>query len=235
MARWRAGGAYDSAVPTPSLRATSWMGWLFAIGSACFAVGVPISLNTRWEPTVAAGVFFVGSIFFTSAASIQMHLGWRAGVGAEQLTTGQALRSSHPAWISSWVQWIGTLAFNVTTFWGVVEAIGTQSVSNQVIWRPDAVGSVLFLVSSAIALMPDVRRHRLGHARDRSWTISALNMVGSFFFGISAIGAFVLPSTNELLNSAWSNGGTFLGALCFLVGALLVLPRRHASVAAPLS
>ena len=194
-----------------------------------------MSQNTRWEPTVAAGVFFVGSIFFTSAASIQMHLGWRAGDGAEHLTTGQALRSSHPAWVSSWVQWIGTLAFNVTTFWGVVEAIGTQSVSNQVIWRPDAVGSVLFLVSSAIALMPDVRRHRLGHARDRSWTISALNMVGSIFFGISAIGAFVLPSTNELLNSAWSNGGTFLGALCFLVGALLVLPRRGASVAAPLS
>jgi len=209
------------------MRTTSWMGWLFAIGSACFALGVPISQNTRWEPTVAAGIFFVGSIFFTSAASIQMRLGWRAGAEAEQLSTGRALRSSNPAWVSSWVQWIGTLAFNVTTFWGVVEAIGTQSVSNQVIWRPDAVGSVLFLFSSAIALMPEVRRHRLGHARDRSWTISALNMVGSISFGISAVGAFVVPSTNELLNSAWSNGGTFLGALCFLVGALLVLPRRQ--------
>jgi len=218
------------AVPTPSLRATRWMGWLFAIGSACFAVGVPMSLNTSLAPTAAATVFFVGSIFFTSAASIQMRMGWRAGEGNERLTTTQALRNTHPAWTAAWVQWIGTVAFNVTTFWGVVEASGTESVSNQVIWRPDAVGSVLFLVSSAIALMPDVRRHRHGHARDRSWTISALNMIGSIFFGLSAVGAYVVPSTNELLNSAWSNGGTFLGAICFLAGAVLVLPRPHASV-----
>ena len=92
----------------------------------------------------------------------------------------------------------------------LIEASGTAAVSNQVIWRPDAVGSVLFLVSSAIALMPDVRRHRHGHARDRSWSISTLNMVGSIFFGISAVGAYVVPATDDLLNARWSNGGTFL-------------------------
>jgi divalent metal cation (Fe/Co/Zn/Cd) transporter len=114
----------------------------------------------------------------------------------------------------------------------LVEASGTQSVANQVIWRPDAVGSILFLVSSAIALMPDVRRHRHGHARDRSWAISSLNMLGSIFFGISAVGAYVVPSTSELLNSAWSNGGTFLGAICFLIGSLLLLPRKAEVTAA---
>ena len=214
-------------MPTPSLQATRWMGWLFAIGSACFALGVPMSLATSLSPTVAAATFFVGSIFFTSASSIQLKCAWRAGDGGASLTRSQALLSRQPAWTSAWIQWIGTLAFNVTTFWGLVEASGTQSVSNQVIWRPDAVGSILFLVSSAIAFMPDVRRHRHGHARDRSWAISALNMLGSIFFGISAIGAYVVPSTNELLNSEWSNGGTFLGAICFLIGAVLVLPRKH--------
>jgi hypothetical protein len=204
------------------------MGWLFAIGSACFAVGVPLSLATSLSPTVAAATYFAGSIFFTSAASIQMKQGWRAGDDLS-LTTRQALLSRHPAWTSAWIQWIGTLAFNVTTFWGLVEASGTQSVSNQVIWRPDAVGSILFLVPSALALLPDVRRHRHGHARDRSWAISAVNMLGSIFFGLSAIGAYVVPDTNELLNSRWSNGGTLLGAVCFLIGALLVLPRSRDS------
>ena len=207
------------------------MGWLFGIGSACFALGVPMSLATSLEPTASAATYFVGSIFFTSAATIQMKLGWRAGAGGEELTTSEALLSRHPAWTSAWIQWIGTLAFNATTFWGLVEATGTQSVANQVIWRPDAVGSVLFLVSSAIALRPDVRRHRHGHARDRSWAISAVNMLGSIFFGFSAVGAYVLPSTNEVLNSAWSNGGTFLGAVCFLIGAVLVVPRRSPSKA----
>ncbi len=202
------------------------MGWLFVIGSACFAVGVVFSLSTSWSPVVGALTFFVGSIFFTSASSIQMRLAWRSGPEGPTASTTAALLSRAPAWTSSWIQWIGTIFFNVTTLAALVDLSGRQAVENQVIWRPDAVGSILFLVSSAIALMPDVRRHRHGHARDRSWTISTFNMVGSIFFGISAVGAYVVPSTNELLNARWSNGGTLLGALCFLVGAWLVIPRR---------
>ena len=205
------------------------MGWLFVIGSACFAVGVAVSLNTSWSPVVGATTFFVGSIFFTSASSIQMRLAWRSGPEGPTVSTTAALLSRAPAWTSSWIQWIGTIFFNVTTLAALIEVSGTAAVSNQVIWRPDAVGSILFLASSAIALMPDVRRHRHGHARDRSWAISTLNMVGSVFFGVSAIGAYVVPATNELLNARWSNGGTFVGALCFLVGAWLVIPRRRMS------
>jgi hypothetical protein len=215
-------------VTSPSLRATTWMGWLFVIGSACFTVGVPMGLNTSWAPTVSAATFFIGALFFTTASSVQLKLAWRSGRDGESLSTTQALLSRAPAWTSSWIQWIGTLFFIVTTAAALIEAAGDQAVSNQVIWRPDAVGSALFLVSSAIALMPDVRRHRHGHTRDRSWTISALNMVGSIFFGFSAIGAYVVPATNELLNAQWANGGTFVGAVCFLIGSWLVIPRREA-------
>jgi hypothetical protein len=217
-----------AAVPQPSFRATAWMGWLFVIGSACFAFGVVFSLNTSWSPVVGAATFFVGSIFFTSASSIQMRLAWRSGPEGATASAVAALLSRAPSWTSSWIQWIGTIFFNVTTLAALVEVSGTSAVSNQVIWRPDAIGSILFLVSSAIALMPDVRRHRHGYARNRSWTISALNMLGSIFFGISAVGAYVVPDTDELLNAQWSNGGTFLGALCFLVGAWLVIPRGSA-------
>lgn len=212
------------------------MGWLFVVGSACFAVGVPMALNTGWSPMVGAVTFFVGSIFFTAASSIQMRLAWRVGDADPSLTRTAALLSRHPAWTSSWIQWFGTIFFNVTTFAGLVAVSGERAVSNQVIWRPDAIGSILFLISSAIALGPDVRLHRHGHARDRSWAIGALNMVGSIFFGISAVGAYVVPSTDQLLNSVWSNGGTLLGALCFLIGAWLVIPRRslgHAVGASP--
>jgi len=41
------------------------------------------------------------------------------------------------------------------------------------------------------------------------------------FFGVSAVGAFVIPDTGSLVNAVWANLGTFLGALCFLVAALL--------------
>ena len=47
-----------------------------------------------------------------------------------------------------------------------------------------------------------------------------LNMVGSVFFGISAITSFILPDTGEVLNADATNATTFLGAVCFLAGGL---------------
>jgi hypothetical protein len=45
----------------------------------------------------------------------------------------------------------------------------------------------------------------------------------------SAIASFVLPSTDTLLDLPLANAGTFLGAVCFLVGAALMLPAWRAS------
>jgi len=208
-------------VPARSLRPITWMGWLFVVGSACFAAGVPLSQAQSLAPTVAAAIFFIGSIFFTSASSVQMRLAWVA------MRPRALLNLRDYDWSSAAVQWVGTLFFNVTTLAALIQVAGTKPVSDQVVWRPDAVGSVLFLVSSAVALTPESRKARHEHVRGRSWAIAALNMVGSVFFGISAVGAYVVPDTDEVLNSAWANGGTFLGAVCFLVGALLVIPIRQ--------
>ena len=208
-------------MPARSLRPITWMGWLFVVGSACFAVGVPVSQAQSLAPTVAAAVFFIGSIFFTSASSVQMLLAWVA------MRPRALLNLRDYDWSSAAAQWVGTLFFNVTTLAALIQVAGTKPVSDQVVWRPDAVGSVLFLVSSAVALTPESRKARHEHVRGRSWAIAALNMVGSVFFGISAVGAYVVPDTDEVLNSAWANGGTFLGAVCFLVGALLVIPIRQ--------
>jgi hypothetical protein len=67
--------------------------------------------------------------------------------------------------------------------------------------------------------------------RARGWWIAALNMVGSIAFGVSAIAAYVVPRSGELLSSALANLGTFVGALCFLSGAVLLLPERVAGPA----
>jgi len=136
-------------------------------------------------------------------------------------------------WASAWIQWIGTIFFISTTLRTLLDATGSTDPSATQIWRPDAVGSILFLVSSAIVLKPAVRRRRHRHARDRSWAIAAINMLGSIFFGISAVGAYVDPDTGQVANLGWADGGTFLGALCFLVGALLVLPPMDPATTPP--
>ena len=58
-----------------------------------------------------------------------------------------------------------------------------------------------------------------------SWWITALNLAGSVAFGVSAIASYV-TSSGQLLSVALTNLGTFVGAICFLVGAVLLLPER---------
>jgi hypothetical protein len=60
--------------------------------------------------------------------------------------------------------------------------------------------------------------------------MAAVNLAGSIFFGVSAIASYVVPSSGSTLDLAAANFTTALGALCFFIGALLLLPRRRAVV-----
>ena len=60
----------------------------------------------------------------------------------------------------------------------------------------------------------------LGGGTDRR--IASLNMLGSLFFGLSAVTSFILPDTGEVLSADATNAFTFLGAVCFLWGGWLL-------------
>ncbi len=72
----------------------------------------------------------------------------------------------------------------------------------------------------------------VGHAwwswrpRRIGWQIAALNLVGSLAFGVSALAAYIVRDTGELRNTALADAGTFVGAVCFFAGGLLLLPER---------
>ena len=70
-------------------------------------------------------------------------------------------------------------------------------------------------------MVATTEREGLWDPKARSWRCTWLNMAGSVFFGLSAIGAYVIPSTSDFVSLFWANAGTFLGAICFLVAALL--------------
>ena len=167
-----------------------WIGLLLAIGSVCFAIGPFPGYVHLVGAGADAATFFVGSIFFTSAALLQLiqERGWATAI-----------------------QFAGTLFFNRSTFLAL-----DASNEASLIWRPDAFGSVCFLVASWLAWRED---------RDR---ISVLNLAGSVFFGISAVAAYIVPSTGDALDLAAANLNTVLGALCFLAGGILLMPRRPA-------
>jgi predicted membrane protein len=205
-----------------------WIGSLFAVGSVCFALGsVPWYVEHVAADLVGA-TFFVGSIFFTAAAYLQLHETLRApgGVLAQSPRPGRlaSLVGWKPHRIDFWagvVQLVGTMFFNISTFAATRADLSTVQ-DRHLVWAPDVVGSVCFLVASWLAYA-EVNRGILPRP-DRSvgWRIAALNLLGSVAFGVAALAARYLRSTGELANLALVNLGTFVGAVCFLVGAVLL-------------
>ena len=200
---------------------------LFIVGSSCFALGA-LPGYASLVGTEADGVtYFIGSIFFTSAALLQflisigaVRAGDRPRAGVQWRLMVRAPRQAE--WWAGSVQFVGTIFFNISTFAALHENL-TVTEANHRVWSPDVFGSIAFLVASGLAYA-DVRRPWLAwRPRDLGWSVATLNMVGSLAFGVSAVAAKVM-STGDLRNLALANLGTFVGALCFLAGAVLLIP-----------
>ena len=206
-----------------------WIGVLFAVGAACFTVGAAPGY-VDWVGTDADAItFFVGSIFFTSAAYLQYVQTLNAPHSLDG-ASGERLRfwTWEPGridWSASLVQLVGTLFFNVTTFAAIDSSLNATQ-AHRLVWVPDVVGSICFLVASGLAWFEVSHGWWSWNSRSLSWRIAALNLAGSIAFGASAFAAKVVTTTGEPRNITLVNLGTAVGGLCFFVGALFLLPER---------
>jgi hypothetical protein len=205
-----------------------WIAVLFAVGSALFAVGsVPgyaDAAGARWD----AATYFVGSLFFTSAAFLTYREAVDAAPGAQDNPGRRRFFVYQPRRIDWWataVQLAGTLYFNVSTGVAVQADLAAQA-AHQHVWRPDAIGSVCFLVASALAWFEVCHGWAAWRPRSWSWWITLLNLLGSVAFGVSAVAGYINPVTGQVRNAAGANLTTLVGAVCFLAGAVLLLPER---------
>ena len=202
-----------------------WIAVLFAVGSALFALGAlpPFAdaVGTRGDSIT----FFTGSLFFTAAGFLQYRESVDAGSAGGDRRRFFVLRPRQIDWLASAVQLAGTVYFNVSTG-NAVRSDLTVEQAQQHVWRPDVIGSVCFLVASGLAWWEVCHGWVAWSPRRLAWWITLLNLVGSVAFGASAVAATIVPATGDLRNSRLSNLGTLVGALCFLVGAVLLLPER---------
>jgi hypothetical protein len=190
-----------------------WMALSFAVGSACFLVG-PFPGYAQLVGAGAVGLtFFVGSIFFTAGGALQT---WLAAPDRHSHGAGRA------AWWAAVVQSAGTLFFNISTF-RALATLPDGAGYDRLVWRPDAFGSICFLVSGAIAYRACARHGLLPVRGTAGWWEPAVNLLGCVFFGISAVAGFVVPSTGSVLHLAAANWNTSAGAACFLACALATL------------
>jgi hypothetical protein len=177
----------------------------FAIGSACFFIG-PFPGFVQLVGEGADGVvFFAGSVFFTLAAGLELR----------EATLRLGRWASNPSWWSAAIQFAGTLLFNLNTLGAMRDGLSTQQ-QNRLVFAPDLFGSACFLASGLLAFRA---------ATGAATAMAKVNLAGCVLFAISALASFVVPSTGSVLDLAAVNWCTSLGALCFFIGALMLLPR----------
>jgi hypothetical protein len=193
------------------------MALFFAVGSLCFLVGPFPGYVQLVGAGADAVTFFVGSILFTAGAALQSSLSFHER---------RASAAGRAAWRVAAIQSAGTLFFNVTTFRAMHTSLSDPDY-NRLVWRPDAFGSICFLVSGFIAYRASARHGWLPARGGPGWWEPSINLLGCVFFGISAIAGYVVPSTGSTLDLAAANWNTCLGAACFLACALGALRTGH--------
>ncbi len=223
-----------------------WISILFMIGASCFALGSLAGFAPQIfgrflpQPTLLNSIFFIGSIFFTSAAYCQLLEATNVDRRAAQ-AHGQ--KPSEPfcwmgwkpqqiGWLSALIQFAGTLLFNMNTLDALLPGLNWLQ-QDVLIWTPDVIGSLCFLVSSWLAVLECCHGIAIWKNQGLSWWIVMINLLGSISFGISAVFAVTIATTSELLNSEAANLWTCLGALCFLVAARLLLPEMSLKSTTP--
>jgi hypothetical protein len=205
-----------------------WVAIAFMAGSALFALGAFPAYADHVDARIVSVTYFVGSIFFTSAGYLQFVQTINAGdeIGGSSRRTPTRFLAWQPRridWWSASVQSVGTLLFNISTFSALQASFSLQQ-QERLVWAPDMFGSIAFMIASTLAWIEVCHGWWRWRPGETPWRIVALNLAGSIAFQLSAIAAFIRPATGELVSIPIANLGTFVGAVAFFVGALLLIP-----------
>ncbi|MGW2558621.1 hypothetical protein ACWCXB_05105 [Streptomyces sp. NPDC001514] len=197
----------------------------FTVGGALFALGAGTAQFGSGDAT-SAWIYFVGGLFFNTggyASLLQAINAPRRDSGAGALAARSwrwwSYEPTRIDWLSTFLLFVGTLVFGINLLNSLLQGLSVQQV-NRLIWAPDMVGCILFLISGHLALV-EVCHGRPGiRPRDLGWWIVAINQLGSVLFLGSALAAFTRPTTGSVVNVDIANWGTLTGALCFSVGGV---------------
>lgn len=204
----------------------------FTIGGALFVLGAALAQFGSGDPTLSATVYLVGGLFFTAYAYASLlqtvNAPRRRGDAGTLVTHRWRWWSYEPLqidWLSTFVLFAGTLVFGVNLLDSFLKGLSSQQV-NRLIWTPDLIGCLLFLISGHLALVEISHGPPRLRVRNLGWWIVAVNQFGSVLFLVAALADFTNPSTGDVINAAVANWGTMTGAACFSVGGVLQLFER---------
>jgi len=196
----------------------------FVIGGSLFAVGAALA-QSGVSPSLYLVVYLVGGIFFSTggyASLVQVvNEPDEPGGLAPSRWRWWSREPGRLAWLSAAILFTGTLVFAINLVDSFIQDLGARG-EDRLVWVPDIVGCLLFLISGHLAMVGIAGGWgRFWRRRDLGWWIVAVNQLGSVLFMVSAIAAFVRPSSGDELAVGLANWGTLTGALCFAIAGVM--------------
>ncbi len=210
-----------------------WIAVLFMIGAFLFAAGSVLTLAEYTNEFRINLIYFIGSLFFTSAAYVQYFQAINAKTNIDD--SSPSAKRKWFAWqshrIDFWVtgtQFIGTILFNYNTFDAFLKL--DRFGKNLLVWLPDIEGSIFFMISGALAMF-EICHRWCWKIRDIEWWLTFINFLGCIAFLLSAVMAYAAPHPLYDNLPTLSTFFTLLGAICFFQGAYLLWPEISAKSA----
>jgi hypothetical protein len=220
-------GRADARTQRRLIRINAVAATAFVFGGSLFCLGALVAQAHVGGPRLAAAVFMVGGLFFTTggyASVLQVANAPReAGPDGEVRSGEWRWWSTEPGrldWGSAVALFLGTLYFGASLVAALIGDL-TTAQDHRLVWAPEFVGCVLFLLSGHLALTEMHRDRPRGRRADLGWWIVVVNQLGSALFMAAAIAAFVRPSSGDELAVGLSNWATFAGAACFAVAGAM--------------
>jgi hypothetical protein len=213
-------------------RCNTVAGLCFFLGGGLFAVGAVLAQFELASITGIDWTFMIGGMFFSTGAYVTLlqEINSPRTIAADgSLSTHEwrwwSYEPHRPGWASAFVLLCGTLAFAVSLGDAFIGGLSSRQ-DNRLIWAPEIVGCVLFLISGHIAITEVCHGRLRWLPSSLGWWIVVINQVGSWLFMLSGLAAYIRPATGGAISPTLINLGTALGAACFSVAGLAQLFER---------
>jgi hypothetical protein len=204
-----------------------WIAITFIVGSILFGLGAAFPLIPGFPLLIINIVYLVGSSLYLIGASVQFVQGRRMKIndrgGAASLRRFSNRNSRAAA-----IQAFGAILFQTSMTGALINSLNVAQ-QERIIWAPDLVGAVCFVTASTIFFTLRYPIQQRQDNRQSARFLALLNIIGSAFFVLSAVGAYIVPLTDQTLYPKIANIGTFVGAIFFFISSIPGLPPRSST------
>jgi hypothetical protein len=191
----------------------------FLVGGSLFAIGAALSQAHIGGPRLAAVVYMVGGVFFSTGGYSSVLLAInsphrrRDGTWARAPWRWWAREPRNYDYLAAAVLFAGTIVFGINLLDSLLGEL-TPTQENRLVWNPDIIGCSLFLISGQLAMVDISGSWWRLRGEGLGWWIVFTNQIGSILFMVAAVASFV-RADGDLIAVGIANWGTLTGALCF--------------------